>query len=250
MQNLLQYSSSGSDDDENVSSCAKLPSSENLLRSKLDTMPAAEQDSNEHQGRIRSFPHERGIWASYVFIDYSSVDPIREFQQLIIDKCLQKIQLELLPVDKLHLSLTKTFILRHHNISAFIENVRSVLKGCKRFTILLSELAIYVNEEHTRTFLALKIHDNSTGYLNQLVEKLDGCMRLYKLPEFYKDRSFHVSILWTLGDQRQLLEEVLDEFQQTFALFYEDEYCDMNANVRQIHFKCGNKYNSFELLYI
>lgn len=34
-----------------------------------DTEPDEQQGLSKHQGRTRSFPHERGIWASYVFID-------------------------------------------------------------------------------------------------------------------------------------------------------------------------------------
>ncbi|XP_058817360.1 U6 snRNA phosphodiesterase 1 [Topomyia yanbarensis] len=246
------YSSSeseGEKDDSSKQCSAKLQSSKDLLRSIASTEPVAQQDSSKHQGRIRSFAHERGIWASYVFVDYNDVDPISDFQQLIIEKISNDLKLKLERVDKLHLSLTKTFVLRHHNISAFVETIRCVLRENKRFPILLSDLAIYVNEENTRTFLAVKVHDNSVGSLNKLVDKLNDCMRLYKLPEFYKDRSFHVSILWALGNKRQLLQENLPDLQQMFATFYEEEYCDMNLCVNQINFKCGNKYHTFDLLF-
>lgn len=42
--------------------CSKLP---NPFKSAEKTV---EDTSNEHNGRIRSFPHERGIWATYVYI--------------------------------------------------------------------------------------------------------------------------------------------------------------------------------------
>ncbi|XP_053696090.1 U6 snRNA phosphodiesterase 1 [Sabethes cyaneus] len=252
MQNILQYYSSDSDDNENTKPAndkneTKLPLSKNLLRLEKTEEPST-KNVEKHQGRIRTFPHERGIWASYVFIDYNDIDAINDLQQLLVDQVSNDSSLELNRVDNLHLSLTKTFILRHHNIPTFVDNVKSELHSIKRFTILLSDLAVYCNEEHTRTFLAIKIHPNSCGPLENLVEKLDHCMRLYKLPEFYTDRSFHVSILWALGDQRKKLSERLEDLQRSFASFYEEEYCDMNVNVRQIHCKCGNKYYEFDLL--
>ncbi|XP_055547650.1 U6 snRNA phosphodiesterase 1 [Wyeomyia smithii] len=251
MQNIQQYNSSDSDENENPEPDryeTSLPSSKDLLLFEKPAVQQTVSNATNHQGRIRTFPHERGIWASYVFIDYNEVDAFKDLQQLLIDHVSKDLNLELNTVDNLHMSLTKTFVLRHHNIPAFVENVRSELQSIKHFRILLSDLAIYSNEEHTRTFLAVKVHTNSYGPINKLVDNLDNCMRLYKLPEFYKDRSFHVSILWTLGDQRKQLTDGLESLQKTFANFYEEEYCHMNLNVRQIHCKCGNKYYHFDLL--
>ncbi|XP_065095310.1 U6 snRNA phosphodiesterase 1 [Ochlerotatus camptorhynchus] len=254
MQNIQQYSSSESDgDDENDDPQSdfhrKLPPSREVLQlAKTSSTPAPEDNPSHHQGRVRSFAHERGIWASYVFIDYNEIDAFNDLQQQIIDKASEDLNLNLNRVDNLHLSLTKTFVLRHHNIAAFVGNVRSAIGECKRFPIILSDLAIYTNEENTRTFLAVKVADHSYGSLSSLVEKLDSCMKEYKLPVFYADPSFHISILWCLGDQRTILEEKCSSLQQIFTAIYEEECCDMNVSVRMLKFKCGNKFYSFDLL--
>lgn len=113
----------------------------------------------------------------------------------------------------------------------------------------MSDLAVYTNDENTRTFLAVKVADHSGGPLSSLVAKLDTSMKEYKLPSFYKDPSFHISFLWCLGNQRKVLEKNLPSLQEIFSALYEEEYCDMNVNVKQLSFKSGNKYYSFDLLY-
>ncbi|EDS32020.1 conserved hypothetical protein [Culex quinquefasciatus] len=178
----------------------------------------------------------------------NDVEPLNDLQQQIIDKASKELSLELNRVDNLHMSLTKTFVIRHHNITAFVEDIRNAVSGSKRFIVLPSNLAIYVNEEQTRTFLAVKIDETSFRPLEQLVDALDGCMREYKLPVFYQERSFHVSILWTLGNQRDKLEGILPELDELFNAIYEEEYCDMNVNVKRLHLKCGNKFYDFGLV--
>ncbi|XP_062553889.1 U6 snRNA phosphodiesterase 1 [Armigeres subalbatus] len=252
MHNIQQYSSSESDenDDPQCKPTERLPPSKELLRvSPTPDTPNPENDPSKHQGRVRSFAHERGIWASYVFIDYNDIDAFEDLQKQLIKRAMENdMKLDLNRVDNLHLSLTKTFVLRHHNIAGFVENVRSEIRGSKRFTINLEDLAVYTNDESTRTFLAVKVANQSVQPLSSLVTKLDTSMKEFKLPTFYKDPSFHISFLWCLGNQRKLLEENLPSLQEAFTALYEEEYCDMNVTVKQLKFKCGNKYYSFDLL--
>ncbi|XP_038119125.1 U6 snRNA phosphodiesterase [Culex quinquefasciatus] len=259
MHNIQQYSGDSSSEDDGQGSAVTgskdspkpdlLPTSKKLLQIEAATAEEpVDDDPAKHQGRVRSFAHERGIWASYVYVDYNDVEPLNDLQQHIIDKASKELSLELNRVDNLHLSLTKTFVIRHHNITAFVENIRNAVSGFKRFTVLPSNLAIYVNEEQTRTFLAVKIDETSFRPLEQLVDALDGCMREYKLPVFYQERSFHVSILWTLGNQRDKMEGILPELDELFNAIYEEEYCDMNVNVKRLHLKCGNKFYDFGLV--
>lgn len=87
-------------------------------------------------------------------------------------------------VEDLHISLTKTVILKHHWIDSFTESVKNRTKHIKKFMILFGNLKIYCNEERTRTFIGLQIR---TGYdsLMKLVEVLDGCLEEFSLPTFY-----------------------------------------------------------------
>lgn len=88
-------------------------------------------------------------------------------------------------IENLHISLTKTVILKHHWIDIFIESIKSKTRHLNKFVIFFGSLNVYCNEERTRTFIGLQIR---TGYdsLLKLVEVLDECLVDFKLPTFYK----------------------------------------------------------------
>lgn len=93
--------------------------------------------------------------------------------------------LNMQPVDDFHISLTKTFILRHHWISSFVDTVRKKLETFKHFIIMFDSLKVYCNENRTRTFVGMRI---KTGYdtLVGVVKVLDSCLEEFELPVFYK----------------------------------------------------------------
>uniref|UniRef100_A0A182K0F9 U6 snRNA phosphodiesterase n=1 Tax=Anopheles christyi TaxID=43041 RepID=A0A182K0F9_9DIPT len=213
-----------------------------------DTEADGQQDLSKHQGRTRSFPHERGIWASYVFIDYSDSDGWLEIQNECKTLLSDTTTLDFNLIDRMHLSLTKTFTIRHHNINPFVENLREQLAGRRRFRLEFSGLQVYVNEERTRTFLGVRVAEESNGPLNKLVTSLDECLREYKLPLYYTDRAFHVSIMWCLGDREAEVRKELPAIATVFERVYEEEYCDISQQVKKLWFKCGNKSFHFDLI--
>uniref|UniRef100_A0A182NZF5 U6 snRNA phosphodiesterase 1 n=1 Tax=Anopheles epiroticus TaxID=199890 RepID=A0A182NZF5_9DIPT len=152
------------------------------------------------------------------------------------------------PIDRMHLSLTKTFTIRHHNIAPFVENLREQLDGRRRFRLEFSGVQVYVNEERTRTFIGVRVAEESYGPLNELVSSLDECLCEYKLPLYYTDRSFHVSILWCLGDREAEVRSELPAIIAVFERVYEEEYCDISQQVKTLWFKCGNKSFHFDLI--
>ncbi|KAG8190648.1 hypothetical protein JTE90_002603 [Oedothorax gibbosus] len=106
-------------------------------------------DSSKHGGKIRSFPHERGVWATYVYIEYS---PVPDFFQMV-DR-LREVALDHgVKVDiaeHFHVSLTKTLKLRHHWITPFMDSLKAGLSCFYRFKIVFQSLEVYENEENTR----------------------------------------------------------------------------------------------------
>ncbi|XP_053678079.1 U6 snRNA phosphodiesterase 1-like [Anopheles nili] len=229
---------------ETATSDKKLPSP--ALQSIADGN-VHNDDISQHQGRVRSFPHERGIWASFVYADYGDCDGLLELQKEWKELLDTTTTLQFNPIERIHLSLTKTFTIRHHNIAPFVDNLRERLAGHRRFLLEFSGAAVYVNEERTRTFVGLRVAEVSLRPLEALVGSLDECMQEYKLPLYYKDRAFHVSILWCLGDQEQAVRRQLPAIIPVFERVYEAEYCDINQTIRTLFLKCGNKSFNFEL---
>lgn len=55
-----------------------------------------------------------------------------------------------------------------------------------RFTLNLSLLNVYCNDDCTTTFVAIAVPDIYCTPLKTLVEKLNTCLGEYKLPFFYE----------------------------------------------------------------
>jgi U6 snRNA phosphodiesterase len=62
-----------------------------------------------------------------------------------------------------------------------------------------------MNDEATRTFLAVEAL-GSGGSLEAACAASDAAAASFRLPLFYSERRFHVSIAWTHGDQRTRLQ--------------------------------------------
>lgn len=69
-----------------------------------------------------------------------------------------------------------------------------------------------------------------------LLRPIDMVMRDYRLPQFYEQPAFHVSILWCVGNYQELLQDKLEELQQLL-----DEHDTLKLFINEIHCKCGNK---------
>ncbi|EFX66971.1 hypothetical protein DAPPUDRAFT_302251 [Daphnia pulex] len=189
-------------------------------------------DPSQHGNRIRSFPHERGNWASFIYLPWEGDSNFVNSVELIT-QCFQNYGIELQICDDFHISLTKTFILRHHWIEGFVNSVKKQLNGISRPFQLLGTnvLSVYTNEERNRTFLAINIEDPS-GMLNVLTQKMDSCMIEYQLPTFYKEACHHVSIAWCVCDKKEELEKIA----AGLKLEIEQTAC----NMAEVRCKIGN----------
>lgn len=96
---------------------------------KENDSTAEEHSPNvDHLGRVRSFAHERGIWATYVYIPFKLTDQISELRQnikVLFDRKFSNRQIELHAFDEMHLTLTRTVVLRHHWIDEFKRSLSS-----------------------------------------------------------------------------------------------------------------------------
>ncbi|KAG5900363.1 hypothetical protein JTB14_033812 [Gonioctena quinquepunctata] len=219
---LTSYGSDTSDDDvpgprvstkrtrknsNDMPSNKKLPRP-NLLLDMDNSNPEHLDDPSLHAGRIRTFSHERGNWATYIYIPFEECDGIEELMMAIMQIVPKHVELR--KTEDFHLSLTKTVILKYHWIDSFVDGVKSRITPCKKFMILFNDLKVYCNEDRTRTFIGLCIR---TGYdsLVHLVEIMNKCLAEFKLPPFYNDPSFHMSIAWCVGDFEEELNSILPQ---------------------------------------
>jgi len=95
---------------------------------------------------------------------------------------------------------------------------------------------VYTNEERTRTFLAVQLDAAFVAKMSALLRPVDLVMRDYRLPQFYEKPSFHVSLVWCVGDYQELLRKKLKELQHLL-----EDHDTLKLLVNEVHCKCGNK---------
>lgn len=209
-----------------------------------DEVDPQTEDSSLHGGRIRSFKHERGNWATYVYFPYPPEDEFGELLDGLLSAAGAR-GVVLTPQEEFHLSLSQTVVLRHHWIQPFTQSLKTSLTRCKRFVCSAGRLQVYCNAEKTRTFLGMEV---STGHaqLLDLVQVVDRTMTEFHLETFYKDPSFHVSLAWCVGDLTVQMEEFILEL-QSLVDNHEDGPFVLRLDCSELRCRTGNKTFRFPL---
>lgn len=202
-------------------------------------------DSDQHGGRVRSFQHERGNWATYVFLPYKPDEVFFDLLDELITLA-GSLDMPLTRAEEFHVSLSQTVVLRHHWIQPFVQSLRTSLADTKGFLCLAQRLNIYSNSEKTRTFLGLEI---SAGHaqLTELAKVIDKTMEEFRLATFYQNPSFHVSLGWCVGDQTAQLRSVCLPQLQNLLDHHEDGPFQLRIDGQELRCKTGNKVFSFPL---
>uniref|UniRef100_H3C6I2 U6 snRNA phosphodiesterase n=1 Tax=Tetraodon nigroviridis TaxID=99883 RepID=H3C6I2_TETNG len=240
---LVGYSSSSEEENDavteatdNVKSptddCGRTVSCRLPLPGCLLTMFPEEQDPQTedrslHDGRVRSFKHERGNWATYV---YFAVHILHNFLFVKIT---------------IHLSVSQTVVLRHHWIQPFTQSLRTSLAHCKSFSCSAERLKVYCNAERTRTFLGMEVRSGQAQLLD-LVKIVDKRMTEFLLETFYKDPSFHVSLAWCVGDMTTLMNKCINDLQRVVDDGEEGPFL-LRLDCSEVRCKTGNKIFRFPL---
>ncbi|XP_062856219.1 U6 snRNA phosphodiesterase 1 isoform X2 [Trichomycterus rosablanca] len=253
---LVNYSSSSDEENEVAGQHRKRKRKNNgkdvspsQMKSVLEMFRDEEEqhvdDASLHGGRVRSFHHERGNWATYVYLPYEPEDIFLE----LLDElrvCAAARGINLNNAEEFHLSLSKTVVLRHHWIQPFVQSLRAGLTPCSRFVCLADKLKVYSNHEKTRTFLGMEV---STGHaqLHELVKRVDETMEEFTLSTFYKDPSFHVSLAWCIGDFTEQLQDACLSELQSVVDGHDDGPFQIKLNCNELRCKTGNKVFLFQL---
>ncbi|CAG4947720.1 unnamed protein product [Parnassius apollo] len=171
-------------------------------------------DPQLHRGRKRTFPHMRGNWTTFVYVKY----PDKESLLLFANKLKTLLDVKDSHIcDDFHLSLTKTLVLSYHTITPFTQSLKETLSDIESFYLGFNSIEIFCNEERTRTFIAIKADYFSNKSLSGIVRKIDSVLEEFRLEKFYDDPSFHVSLLWINGDQKEKLEAILEKLNNVFS---------------------------------
>ncbi|XP_022601961.1 U6 snRNA phosphodiesterase isoform X1 [Seriola dumerili] len=222
----------------------RLPLPGCLLAMFPDEVDTQTEDSSLHGGRVRSFKHERGNWATYVYLPYHPEEEFRELLEELLSAARAH-GVDLTPQEEFHLSLSQTVVLRHHWIQPFTQSLRADLAHCKRFVCSAGKLKVYCNAEGTRTFLGMEVYTGHAQLLD-LVQVVDRTMMEFRLETFYKEPSFHVSLAWCVGDLTAQMKGCLQELQRVVD---EHEEGPFRLRLDGVELRCrtGNKTFRFPL---
>ncbi|XP_063801898.1 U6 snRNA phosphodiesterase 1 isoform X2 [Pseudophryne corroboree] len=202
-------------------------------------------DVSKHGGRLRSFQHEQGNWATYVYVPYR---PDEEFCEMLEDlvSLARKNGVVLSKMNEFHISQSQTVVLRHHWIDPFVQSLRERLRSMNRFLCVADRLRAYTNQEKTRTFLGLEVTIGKEQLL-EVVSEVDKSLQEFNLETFYQNPSFHVSLAWCLGDSVERLQGACLKELQGVVDACEDSELLTRFYADEIRCKSGNKVFSIPL---
>jgi hypothetical protein len=122
--------------------------------------PEFVDDPSLHDNRIRSFPHVRGNWASYIFIDPQKEIDFGPLQNSILKFLAENhSSLECKTINGPHLSVSRVFTLQFHWISSFVQELQTKLKNdVKPFNLrLLEDYDVVITVNNTNSSFKFKL---------------------------------------------------------------------------------------------
>ncbi|KAL3673341.1 hypothetical protein V7S43_001057 [Phytophthora oleae] len=201
MESIVAAYGSSSESSDDVAS--------DLSDSQIDSSAADEDHqvgskrkrSDEPQWK-RAFPHVDGNWPSHVRIDIPVNQELRGLARNIIQRAQEILggAITLVPFEELglgettsteenvlHLSLSRPFVITYDQIESFVDSLRAALKWRQRFSITLRKALVLVNDDKTRSFLALRVYDGEQQFI-QVLHCVDECLTRFERPTYYKVR--------------------------------------------------------------
>ncbi|XP_049478319.1 U6 snRNA phosphodiesterase 1 [Panthera uncia] len=261
---LVGYSSSSSEDEDEAKAGAqarpgagscpraqsplpsqRLPVPDSVLHMFLGTEEGPEDDSAKHGGRVRTFPHERGNWATHVYVPYEAKEEFLDMLDMLLPRAQTYVP-RLVRMEAFHLSLSQSVVLRHHWILPFMQALKDRMASFQGFFFIANRVKIYTNQEKTRTFVGLEVTSGHAQFLD-LVSEVDRVMEEFDLTTFYQDPSFHISLAWCVGDARLQLEGQCLRELQTIVDEFEDSEMVLRVHAEQVRCKSGHKFFSMPL---
>ena len=100
--------------------------------------------------------------------------------------------------DDIHLSLSRAFALRQHQVGPFTRALREALAAQGCFWSTVAGHTVFTNDDGSRSFVALLVEDLGAE-IGALFSAVDGVMRSYSKQTYYDDPTPHISVAWTLG---------------------------------------------------
>ncbi|KAL5569736.1 hypothetical protein UlMin_026311 [Ulmus minor] len=211
--------------------------------------------------RVRSFPHVEGNYALHVYIPVCIPSTLKKELALFLKRVANlvpglhvvdvDIPLEVLLKDdnkleqvalgrEFHISLGRTVPIRVHQIDSVVAMLRQKLQLQKWYWIDFSKWEVFVNDDHTRTFLSMEVTAAGLAEITKHIQAVNEVYKLHNLPEFYQDPRPHISLVWALGDISNSLKNVIEE-ERRFTIGGSSQKHIFTSKFSGIDCRIGNK---------
>eukprot|EP00889_Picochlorum_renovo_P000878 jgi/Picre1/27908/NNA_000871.t1 len=192
MDYIAEYSSDSAEDERNAPISAKTDTASCHADSEATITIKDAGKTDVHQGRTRSFPHVEGQYATHVFLEIALPDSERV--RKTYDAFQSHLSTHVGPQSRMHPIESGT----HESL---LRELKAAFRKKKRALHLRigGAAKVLVNEDGTRTFVALHVTDPG-GMVEDMIESVSRVFIRHGLPKYYDNPDIHVSIAWCLGN--------------------------------------------------
>jgi hypothetical protein len=214
---------------------------------------AEQEEIEKHGGRIRTLPVMAGHWPTHIYFSCSiQKSPLISGQTPSEDesdfsKSIKKISSlgaswTFFDPNDLHISLARTFSLRHHTISAFCKQLGEAVTEAKIGIISLAfdRWKFLVNDQKSTSFASL-VCTTGTEQIISAIAVVDEIMRRFDHPTFYENPVIHASLAWAPID---LLSSLPAESMSEGPL---NPAVELKSYITTLHCKVGKVLYSWPL---
>lgn len=203
-------------------------------------------DSTKHSGRARTFPHEKGNWSSYVYLQLEEFELLQQSAKLIhqyLTNAIDMPQFNIIEADNLHISVSRTLPIPYHWIEPITQSLKKISEQIQQLYVTFDSLQVYPNDDNSRSFIGLRVCLGEQS-LRGVVKQVDKILEEYALQKFYIHPSFHISLLWSLGtvDRDRMHASLLHIWNSDINHIVDNKYL-----LDALHFKSGYKNYNFLL---
>ena len=186
-------------------------------------------EDNNISGKQRTFPSERNQFVVHVFVSLAEDKQIQEIKDEF-----SYISEKIYFVSQPHISLIRGhYAVQYHQIDPLMDKLSNVINSYNKFSLCLSNVKLFSNEEKSRYFVAIcennndfaeKINPNKTQVKeNQdLIKSIYNVLiqyrsELYETSEEKIDKfTYHTSIAWFLPEFHDIGLEVFNQIKTYF----------------------------------
>ncbi|KAL6123414.1 hypothetical protein ACLB2K_075936 [Fragaria x ananassa] len=192
--------------------------------------------SASQASRVRNFPHVEGNYALHVYIPvYIPAAPRKEMALFM--RRLSSVVSGLHAVD-VDVPL---------EIDSLVAMLKQKLQTQRRYWIDFSKWEVFVNDDHTRTFVSVEVITAGLAEITKQIQAVNEVYKLHNLPEFYKDPRPHISVAWALGDTSSValpfsnLKKVVEDERRKSTVAGSLQKSIFTSRFSGIECKIGNK---------